>query len=84
MRQAGSATRSGSADSGGLATVRALATADGGPAGRCACAAAGAQHPGTGQHSWPLTTLTVTVAVASRAEIPNIPRYTGRIAAVTW
>jgi len=40
-------------------------------------------HPGTGQHLGPLTTLTLTVAVASRAEMWNSRMYAGLVVSVT-
>ena len=84
MPQAGSGTRSGGADRGGLAIVG--TAADGGrggvPYGRAVVD--GWQHPGIGQRFGPLTTLTLTVAVASRAEMRNSRRYSGATVSVIW
>jgi hypothetical protein len=84
MLQAGSGTRSGSADRGGLVMVRIAAV---GGRGGVPCdrrMVGGRQHPGIGQHRGPLTTLTLTVAVASRAEMRSSRRYEGATVSVIW
>src|SRR5215472_11520730 len=81
--QAGSATRSGSADGGGLSRVGTLAGSRGSVCPREPFGLPGRQQPGIGQHLPPLTTLTLTVVVAGRAGMWNRRVYTELMAPVT-
>src|SRR5215510_1216633 len=76
MFQDGSGTRSGSADRGGLVNVGTRG-ADGRGLARGRAGREARQHP------LPLTTLTFTLAVASRREMWNSRAYRGAMTSVT-